>query len=423
MNLIQAENKSGILTFTATNGFTLVNAVYDTTSEDCAALFDPKTIREIIAAKYPAGIDVSLDKSGLTVDGKFYAKSTEEGIFPDWRQVMPDYSKYAKITAFLPKQSDFTPAVAAIAKMSKSFKAEISKLYFRQDSMSFIVTSEEYGSSRREISGITANLPRDFMIALNAHYLNSIVKYADGMDIAIAAIAGNSPLKIEYANITAIIMPCWLDNKQEQSAPEIVIPDAAPSFIYKGMKTGWEDVNASEAHNCYPYPVADLPASMPAKSGAAEFIVTDIIASEGIYTFSETEKSPCGHIDFICEAAPAVEAQIIESPIAAAPIIETEVSAAPVVEVAQAPEVIEVSPVTKTDKTASDESDYETQRAAILKKYAWIEKTDPRYKSTIHNGRINLRDELAALDAQKPLDVTAEFAKIKETVSCPSTSA
>lgn len=55
-------------------------------------------------------------------------------------------------------------------------------------------------------------------------------------------------------------------------------------------------------------------------------------------------------------------------------------------------------------------------RAVILAKYAWIAEweADPKkrfYKSTIHNARINLRDELAALDA--PIDITAELAAIK----------
>lgn len=55
-------------------------------------------------------------------------------------------------------------------------------------------------------------------------------------------------------------------------------------------------------------------------------------------------------------------------------------------------------------------------RAVILAKYAWIAEweADPKkrfYKSTIHNAKINLRDELAALDA--PIDITAELAAIK----------
>ena len=57
---------------------------------------------------------------------------------------------------------------------------------------------------------------------------------------------------------------------------------------------------------------------------------------------------------------------------------------------------------------------YAAERAAILKKYAYLDRMDPRYKATIHNGRINLRDELVALDTRHAaINVTAEFTATK----------
>jgi hypothetical protein len=73
----------------------------------------------------------------------------------------------------------------------------------------------------------------------------------------------------------------------------------------------------------------------------------------------------------------------------------------------QKPKTPQIIPARKTDTPAPIESPADTIRA----KYAWIEawENDPKkrmYKSTLHNARVNMAAELAALDS---LDVTAEY--------------
>ena len=409
-----------------------------------AAMYTAATIKAIIAAipTHAATCEIYAQTESLTIDGKMYKKAEEQPKFLDYRQISDSWKQRKSNTATA-DPADIIPAVTAIAKMSKTWTIKkgkeityqpVTRLYINPASITLIMQSEEIGSARRDLPAKSAN---NFICAINAAYMERIIKHATGQQVKFIYSKPNAPIDIFYGPTHAVIMPMPIDNAASEptTPPEIIIPQAAPSNKFTAYKCTETSSNRVDA---FPYPItSDIFCSTPTPD-AREFIIDDIRAE--IITLdapSDADKyQPAGHehdraqITMTCQiskinttpaaTAPQAQPQNDEkTPILAPQATQPEPITAHVPKERNLP--TQPAPDQAPDQAPQPDRTLDTyamERAAILKKYRWVDRTDPKYKSTIHNGRINLRNELAALDARRAaINVTAEFSTIPARVT------
>jgi len=251
--------------------------------------------------------------------------------------------------------------------------------------------------------------------------------------------ANNAPILMEFDNITAVIMPMHKPG-MPLIAPVIECPIAAPSEVYHTVTMGkdhrdseaqalWEDSN--EKHLAYSRGI-DWSPSTPMSDGAVEMVVevAEVTPLTHLYMMAGDDNLPEPEYKIIggkkertgrTDKRAQIDFNIVsfrnvtKEPAAPLAYVET---AAPVEIVTKyrQPRAKKETIFTPKPAPVYIVPPVADPRSAIIAQYAWIARweADPeksKYKSTLANAKIDLRNELAALDAE-PIDVTAEMAAL-----------
>lgn len=278
------------------------------------------------------------------------------------------------------------------------------------------------GTATRKISGTYTGKPA--VIAVNYIYAEVLAKFFTHLEtVTIEIVAPGAPLFIAHNDRVSLVMPMTVDNPRDvteqaafisrnieptESGKSLILP-ARGSEHYE-METietarNWTMYQYQEDYKAEPIRVT-MPEWIVSKptENAREFIVDDI--TNEIITDKDDEQQ--AQINFIVRT-------VAKNPESTKPEANPE-PAAPV-EVVYKHRQPRSTKTIFAPKTVTPPAD---PRAAIVAKYAWVTRweNDPekrKFKATIHNAKVNMREELAALD-NTPIDITAGLAAISQRI-------
>lgn len=196
--------------FVATDSFRLAEKkVFNKNTKIVSGILIPQKNAAEIARLFenkPGDIDIRFNKNqiSLSQDGIYFTSRLIDGIFPDYKQIIP---KEKKTEAILLKQ-DFINALKLSAVFSNKQNRVTVKILPAQKKMFIEAKNQETGESNASIDAAISG--EDVELDLNARYVNDCLSSIHQDSVSISCDGANKPVIIQGVgdnSFTYLVMP------------------------------------------------------------------------------------------------------------------------------------------------------------------------------------------------------------------------